>query len=58
METDVHLIDRTAMEAVRGGSFREFRPGDRMMFTIGRSTNSRPDKEDFWVSWARQLEVK
>ena len=58
METNVYLIDRTTMEAVRGGPFRGFRPGDRMMFAIGRSTNSRPDKEDSWVSWAGQLEVK
>ena len=56
METNVYLIDRTTMEAVRGGLFRGFLPGDRMMIAISRSTNSSPDKEGFWVSWAGQLE--
>ena len=58
METNVYLIDRTTMEAMRGRPFRGFLPGDRMMITIGRLTNSSPDKEGFWVSWAGQLEFK
>jgi hypothetical protein len=46
VETNVYLIDRTTMEAVRGGPFRGFRPGDRMMFAIGRSTNSQRRQDD------------
>jgi hypothetical protein len=57
-ETNIYLIDRTTLEAARGGPFHGFRPGDHLMFAIGRSTNSSPDKEEFWVSWAGQIEVK
>ncbi len=57
-ETNTYVIDGTTLEAVRGATFRGFRPGDHMMFAIGRSTNSSPGKEDFWVSWAGQIEVK
>ena len=57
-ETNIYVIDHTTLEAVRGGLFRGFRPGDQIMFAIGLSTNSTPDKEDFWVSWAGQIEVK
>jgi len=56
-ETNVYVIDRTTLEAVKGGAFRGFRSGDRVMFAIGRSTRS-TEKEDFWVSWAGQIEVK
>ena len=56
-ETNIYVIDGTTLEAARGGPFRGFRPGDHMMFAIGRSTNG-PDKADFWVSWAGQIEVK
>jgi len=58
VETNIYVIDRTTLEAVRGGPFPGFRSGDHMMFAIGRSTNSSPDKEDFWVSWAGQIDVK
>jgi hypothetical protein len=56
-ETNVYVIDHTTLAAVKGGAFRGFRSGDRVMFAIGRSTRG-PDKEDFWVSWAGQIEVK
>ena len=56
-ETNVYVIDHTTLEAVKGGAFRGFRSGDRVMFAIGRSTRS-SEKEDFWVSWAGQIEVK
>jgi hypothetical protein len=56
-ETNIYVIDHTILEAVKGGTFRGFRSGDHVTFAIGRSTRG-PEKEDFWVSWAGQIEVK
>jgi len=56
-ETNIYVIDRTTLERVKGGAFRGFRSGDRVMFAIGRSTRGH-EKEDFWVSWTGQIEVK
>jgi hypothetical protein len=56
-ETNIYVIDHTILEAVKGGAFRGFRSGDHVMFAIGRSTRG-PEKEDFWVSWVGQIEVK
>ncbi len=57
IETNIYVIDHTTLEAVKGGVFRGFRSGDHVMFAIGRLTRG-PEKEDFWVSWAGQIEVK
>ncbi len=57
METNVYLIDRTTMEAVKRGPFPGFTKGERVLVAIGRSTLT-SEKEDFWVSWVGQLEVR
>ncbi len=56
-ETNIYVIDHTTLEAVKGAAFRGFQPGDHVMFAIGRSKRG-PEKEEFWVSWAGQIEVK
>jgi len=57
VETNLFVIDRTTLEPVRGGAFPGFRSGDRAMCMIGRSV-SKPEKEEVWVSWVGQIEVK
>ena len=56
-ETNVYVIDRTTMEPIKGGPFPGFKRGDQILFAIGRSKLT-SEKEEFWVSWVGQIEVK
>jgi hypothetical protein len=57
-ETNLYVIDRATLKAVKGGSFAGFHSGDRGMLAIGRTTSRTPEKEDFWVSWVGNFEMK
>lgn len=55
--TNAYVLDSSTLKPLRSGSFSGFRPGERLLLAIGLSTNG-PEKEDFWVSWVGQIEVK
>ena len=56
-ETNLYVIDRTTLEPLRGSSFPGFRSADHAMCMIGR-TIKKTEKEEVWVSWVGQIEVK
>jgi hypothetical protein len=57
VERTNYVINSISMETTEGEPFRGFHPGDQANIAIGRCVEG-PEKTNFWVSWAGQIDVK
>jgi hypothetical protein len=57
VERNIYVINSISMETTEGEPFRGFQSGDHADIAIGRCIEG-PDKTNFWVSWAGQIDVK